>query len=346
MATLTRPFSAVGASFKRGAAAIAPKETVITAKDPLSLDNVKEPDASLYLAMAHFSERAGGVEQAVDQYQRALAIEPNNLEALMGLAHLRDRRGQFAEATTIYQQITQKFPQNAAAWNDLGVCLARRGMLNESLGAMQTAIQLDPEKDLYRNNVAEVLVEMGRNQEALTHLVAAHGQAVGAYNLGYMLQDGGQSAAAVQYFSQALAADPALSEARHWLSRLTTPPAAPANQNMPQLQNPAPAIVDGRQPPLQSADIRGGGPGAAPPKLEYQRYNEYTVESATPPTIQDSLAAPRAPGPDEVLRMPVPLGQPNPGGPAAIAPSPGPVNEYHPIGASPYPPVQPPRYGG
>ncbi len=354
MASLTRPFTAVGATIKKGAAAISPKDPVVVDNgDPLRLDNVTPPDVSLYLSFARFAERAGSFDQAAEQYQKALDLEPNNLDAMMGMAHLRDRRSQFTEATVLYQRITEQYPQNAAAWNDLGLCLARRGMLGDSLGALQTAIRLDPAKPLYRNNIAKVLVEMGRNEDALSQLVAVHGPAVGAYNLGYMLQEGGQSAAAVQYFSQALAADPNLTAASQWLRRLQAGPAPGAMPAPGAVPAQSPAVAGPRYAPVQAADVRGGLPGqfptsapqtggpgpGAPAQIEYGRYREYTIPSVTPPTANEALGVPRAPSPDETLQMPVPYGQPSPGGQPAIAPAPGFLNYGNSQVATPYPPT-------
>jgi hypothetical protein len=61
---------------------------------------------------------------------------------------------------------------------------------------------------------------MGRTDEALKHLTAGSTPAVAHYNIGYLLQQKGQKAAALQHLQQALAADPTLAPAREMISQL------------------------------------------------------------------------------------------------------------------------------
>ncbi len=227
--------------------------------DPVSLANEATPSADLHVATARLSERSGKVAEAERQYEKALALDPGHVDALVGLARLKDRQGQLDEATRLYRQGTQAHADNASLLNDLGLCLARQRKYREAIKALDRAIALEPKKWLYRNNMAMVLVETGDVQGAVSHLKAVQGESVAHYNVGYILQKKGDSDAAAQHFAIALAQNPSLGEARIWLEKLGREPAS--------LARSAPLVASERPLGAGSANLtdRPGGPGPADP---------------------------------------------------------------------------------
>jgi tetratricopeptide (TPR) repeat protein len=181
-----------------------------------------KPTAELYLSTGRVHETSGRIDLAIEQYRKALQVEPYHLEATLSLAHLYDRQGKFAEATKLYQQATQRDPNRAAAFNDLGLCHFRQGQYGPALGALTRAVELQPTRKLYRNNLATLLVEMDRPEEALAHLKAVHPPAVAHYNLGYLHSQAGQREQAVAQFRLALAEDPEFAAAGQWMAALTS----------------------------------------------------------------------------------------------------------------------------
>ncbi len=191
--------------------------------DPISLGfESGPPSAALYLSMAQLSDRGGNVEHARSMYQRALSIEPNHLESLLGLARLEDREGRLNEALRIYQQAAAAYPQNAQVLNDLGLCHARMGQLPVSLQLLGQATQLQPQKQLYRNNIAKVLIELNRIDEAASHQAAVHPPAVAQYNMGVLLHQRGRTEEAVRFLTAATHIDPQLQAAGALLSQITS----------------------------------------------------------------------------------------------------------------------------
>ncbi|NMC21062.1 MAG: tetratricopeptide repeat protein, partial [Thermogutta sp.] len=204
------PGTAIAASYS---------EPVQTA-DPTSLSTEAKPSPRLYVAMAKLHEKSNQLEKAEEQYRRALQMDAKYLDALLGLGRLKDREGEFKEALETYQRAVKYHPENAAAWNHLGLCLARQGRLPEAADALQKAVSLEPRQELYRTNLAVIFVEAGRTDDALRQLRAAHGEAQAYYNLGYLLQKKGDTAAAARYFNLALQRKPDFEEARQWLESL------------------------------------------------------------------------------------------------------------------------------
>jgi hypothetical protein len=95
---------------------------------------------------------------------------------------------------------------------------------------LKRAVELDGSNKLYRNNLAAVYVEQNQSDLALAELTAAHGTAVGHYNLGYLLVQKGDSRAALAHFQRASQTDRNLVAAQQWVAKLTMPPGVPASQ--------------------------------------------------------------------------------------------------------------------
>jgi tetratricopeptide (TPR) repeat protein len=191
--------------------------------DPISLNSRKSaPGPEFYVSVARLEAKNGNPEAAVEQYKKALQMESGYLPALLGLARLYDSQGQLSEATKYYTEATAKHPRDAAAQNDLGLCLARQKHLDESAATLAKAVALQPEKVLYRNNLATVLIELGRVDEALVHLIAAHGKPVAHYNAGFLLNKRGQKEAALTQFQLALASKPDFEAAQEWVETLSS----------------------------------------------------------------------------------------------------------------------------
>jgi Tfp pilus assembly protein PilF len=211
----------------KDALTIEPK--VVRAPDPLSLtDGPRDVGPELYFASARMHESQGNTNKADELYRKALAEASNDLSILAHYARMHDRAGNLDRAVEIYRQAVTAHPQEAAAHNDLGLCLARMNRLGESIECLQQATRLQPASVLYRNNLATVLVEAGQHDEALTHLISAHGPAVGHYNLGFLLHKSGKTQQAVGYVQRALDIDPQLTPASKLLSAMTKAPQAPA----------------------------------------------------------------------------------------------------------------------
>ena len=216
----------------------------------LSLSRKPKPAGpDLYVALARMSEQAGNVQQATAQYERAIDVDPNSLDALRGYAHLQDRQGDFDQAIPLYKRAIQAHPEHAGARNDFGLCLARAGRLPESAAALAQAVQLQPERALYRNNLATVLAEQGDSEAALAHWTTTQGPAIAHYNLARLLQRGGSQQEAAAHFRIALQLDSNLTQARDALAQVAPAPTQTA------VRPAGPARV-----PAQA----GGVPTAAP----------------------------------------------------------------------------------
>jgi tetratricopeptide (TPR) repeat protein len=247
-----------------------------------------QPSPQLYTAMAEMSQRAGNADQARSLYQKALALDPNDMNALLGAAHMEDRLGRLDVALPLYQRAVNVSPTNAGAINDLALCQARKGDLASAHRALEKAVLLQPQNALYRNNIAKVMVEMNWTDQALGQLSAIHPPAIAHYNMGVLLTERGRRDEAMRFLHTAAAIDPSLAPAKQLLAELGVPPTTPA----------------GEQPVLQTARL---APGMAAP-----------VDHSILPTPQTGTAGLASTEPWPSNSVVVPAG--TPGQPVSLPP--------------------------
>jgi hypothetical protein len=74
-----------------------PSET----NDPISVFTKTKPaDAGFLVALARMAEQNRDFTAAAEQYKKALELEPENLQALLGVGRLHDRQGQLGDGNT------------------------------------------------------------------------------------------------------------------------------------------------------------------------------------------------------------------------------------------------------
>jgi tetratricopeptide (TPR) repeat protein len=127
------------------------------------------------------------------------------LEEAIGL----QRAGRVDAAERIYRRVLQTCPDHAEANHNLGIIGMQRGKLLEGVAHFRRALQADPGHELYRRSYARALEMSG--QAALAASVLEEGDA---------FTESGDFSRAIDSFRQAIALNPALSDAYHHLGSL------------------------------------------------------------------------------------------------------------------------------
>jgi thioredoxin-like negative regulator of GroEL len=223
------------------------KKTAAPAPSTEAPFDPKSATPELHVALAQMSHRNGQIPQARQHYQKALSMDPQHLDALLGAARMEDREGRLDVAQGLYQRAAKAHPKNATAQNDLALCYARRGDLPTAAKILDQAIRIEPRKALYRNNAAKVLVEMNQVKPAMDHLVAVHTPAVANYNMAVLLNDRGRGEEAIPFLWQAISLDTTIQPAHEMLAELTAPMMRPGEHSIVAQQ---PSIAT----PVQSND--------------------------------------------------------------------------------------------
>ena len=107
----------------------------ILAKDPANAPALVREGNALY--------SLNRTTEAADAYQRALAIEPRNPQALVGLARVR-LADDPASAERLLRKAVEDDPRNAAAQNDLGIARDLQGHHREAQDAYRRALAANP----------------------------------------------------------------------------------------------------------------------------------------------------------------------------------------------------------
>jgi len=111
------------------------------------------------------------LERAIEEFQSALAMEPDRGSTYAMLGQAYAAAGQREAAREAYQKALTLEPGEAAHHNNLATLLAEAGRLDEALQHFRRAAQLDSERSAtYQFNLGAVLLNAGRPQEGLPML--------------------------------------------------------------------------------------------------------------------------------------------------------------------------------
>jgi tetratricopeptide (TPR) repeat protein len=161
---------------------------------------------------------AGRPAEAMEHFERALALNPDYAEAHDNLALALAGAGRYAEAIGHYQRALQLKPDYPDACANLGVALATSGRLPEAIAQFERALQLNPNFVQARNNLAVALASTGRTQAAIAEyerVLQQGGETAEVhYNLGNALAQADRWPEAASHYQRALALAPNNLDAR------------------------------------------------------------------------------------------------------------------------------------
>jgi Tfp pilus assembly protein PilF len=128
----------------------------------------EEEDLHYNLAIA--LAKLGKTEDAKKHYEEALRIFPDYAEAHNNLGNLLMNEGKLEEATAHFREAIKGIPENASFHNNLGTAFARQGNVAEAMGRFEEAVKLSPTYVEARVNLANTFLANGRVEEAVVQL--------------------------------------------------------------------------------------------------------------------------------------------------------------------------------
>ncbi|MEN6405641.1 MAG: tetratricopeptide repeat protein [Thermoguttaceae bacterium] len=162
---------------------------------------------------SHWAEQ-GRVDQAIEQFHKALEDDPKSTNALYGLGTLLTKQKKYAEAADYYRRVIQLVPGIAEVHGSLGIALQRQGRTSEAVAEYETALRLDPKDSQVQNNLASALNDLRRYEEAERHCRTAlklrPDFAEAHNNLGIILEARGDVDEAARCYARAAAIKPDL----------------------------------------------------------------------------------------------------------------------------------------
>ncbi len=165
------------------------KETAHQILDELIKTGVNAPEIMALMGVVKMELQR--FQEAVDFFDKALAIKPGDISALYNRARALQILGRLKEAEEAYRELTRKEPSFPHAWNNLGLIFKETGRLAEAQKALERAVTLAPDQPYFLNNLGVVSESLGRDEEALklfSRAVSIHKDYFSArFNLGCLL---------------------------------------------------------------------------------------------------------------------------------------------------------------
>lgn len=153
----------------------------------------------------------GKLDEAIAEFQKALALDPKYTAAHLNLGYAYDRQGRPEEAMAQYQKVIALEPGNLFAHNNLGVLYDKKGLYAEAVAAFEKVLQIDPSNATAMENLERakrnkdiVQEREERFAQARKEVEANPKDARAAYNLGRLHASFGEKEQALKWLAKAL----------------------------------------------------------------------------------------------------------------------------------------------
>ncbi|HQR34022.1 MAG TPA: tetratricopeptide repeat protein [Blastocatellia bacterium] len=177
--------------------------------DPL-LNAIAELNAagSELLKRGVMFERAGKLQEAIADHERAVEANRQLVQAHINLISLYARTGQFNKAEKHYQAAIAINPNLADSHYNFGVLMTMQERYGEAAKAFERSLQFDPYNAEAHHNYAVMIEREGRWDEAAQHYRRAienkPGHRMAHFHLGRILVNQNKLAEAIEHFQKTL----------------------------------------------------------------------------------------------------------------------------------------------
>lgn len=112
-------------------------------------------------------EQAGKIKEAITEHEKALEVDPNEVQAHVNLIGLYGRLGQVDRAEQHYRAAVSLNPNQAQSRYDYGVLLFRQHQYAEAQKAFQETLEINPFHAEARHNLGFLFEQQGQIEPAL-----------------------------------------------------------------------------------------------------------------------------------------------------------------------------------
>jgi tetratricopeptide (TPR) repeat protein len=126
--------------------------------------------AKLYLMMGGVYDEQKDYKHAIDSYQRAIALDRDNLDAIRGLAGSLTNDGQTEKALEQYKIIADANPEDASSYIRMAEIYRKQGRLDLALENLKKAGSIVKDDERISYELAEIYQAQGRYDEATQQL--------------------------------------------------------------------------------------------------------------------------------------------------------------------------------
>jgi len=128
-------------------------------------------DRAAQLSSGETALKAGDLDNAVENFQRAAQLAPGRADAHYGLARAYLARNQLEQAAAEFQTVLQTEPQNVRALNGMGIVLDLLGNSREAQNAYRTVLAIAPDDRAARNNLGDERADNDISKQSPTQCV-------------------------------------------------------------------------------------------------------------------------------------------------------------------------------
>lgn len=183
---------------------------VTCASSQKKLQTAKEKDPQYQYSMGAFYLNNNNLDEAIKQFNKALALDPKHFQSLNALGLAYSMKGDLAQAEKSFQRCLEISPTFMEARNNLGMVYQERGLLDKAEEEFKKVLA-DPNyanKELPYYNLAR-LYSLRQNWETALFYADKAIQANARYHLahnlrGYILESQGKLAEAIESYKQAI----------------------------------------------------------------------------------------------------------------------------------------------
>lgn len=181
-----------------------------------------EPDVlpRTHYAAGRLHESQNQINRAVEQYQAAVSIDPNYVDALNGLGVCQTRLGNYRQAEEQFIKAIRIAPDKAHLRNNLAFCYISQRRWADAEAELRNALELKPDFVRAQINLALALAQQSKFDAALQAFRAVLTEGDAQFNIGLMYQSVGRYADAGNAYRAALEKNPRLVAAKERLEKL------------------------------------------------------------------------------------------------------------------------------
>lgn len=129
------------------------EEAVEAVDRSLALDSNPSTTPPRHVLKGHAYRELGWVEDALAQYERALAVDPGYRTALEHLATGRFGQKRYREALELGRRLAEAYPDSGQYQSAIGIALYHLGQPEQALNAFERALALDPSLETAREGL-------------------------------------------------------------------------------------------------------------------------------------------------------------------------------------------------
>jgi len=265
----------------------------------------ERPDG--YYQLGRFYQGQNRVDQAIDAYRKALALDRNFTDAHNALGALYAAQGRLDEAVAEFTIVVVALPMTSYAWNNLGYAYLLQGKSADAIAALERATAFDLTNQRAWNNLGTALAQRGDSAAASEKFARAAELAAAA-----------PAASPVPVRAASPAAAPAIAPA----TALATPPVVAPSIAIAAIATAAPTLV--AAPGATPAAAPVASPAAVPPTPQASPVATLVVAPVAMPAAASPAAVPAA-------TFALSPAASSLAAPAVVAPTGAPINAVDPV---------------